>query len=260
MRIRQLTKSLLVLTLLHLCSCSMLGVSNREYSKTYTIRRGDTLSGVGDRYGVSPSLLQDINDIDDPRQIAVGTVIYLPDEARLRPSSPSTYALNRKLQQAPRVTGHLTPNYASENVRTVSLTGVRQYRNRLILPVQGARLSSPFGFRGGRFHEGVDLCVQSGTEIHAAHSGKVVYVSEHFSRYGKIVVIQGEGLITVYGHNRKNRVSIGDEVEKGDWIADVGATGDATGPHVHFEVRVKDAQGRYNAVDPFLFLGRTSES
>jgi murein DD-endopeptidase MepM/ murein hydrolase activator NlpD len=59
--------------------------------------------------------------------------------------------------------------------------------------------------------------------------------------------------MTVYGHNSKNLVSKGDRIDKGDRIAKVGQTGDASGPHLHFETRVMDDNGRYAAVNPMVF-------
>jgi murein DD-endopeptidase MepM/ murein hydrolase activator NlpD len=86
-----------------------------------------------------------------------------------------------------------------------------------------------------------------------------VYVSEKFGGYGRVVVIKGDHLLTVYAHNSRNRVDVGDVVRKGDWIADVGQTGDASGPHVHFETRILDDSGRYAAVDPFNFISGARE-
>jgi murein DD-endopeptidase MepM/ murein hydrolase activator NlpD len=124
----------------------------------------------------------------------------------------------------------------------------------MVMPIQGATYSSKFGWRWSKFHEGIDLAAPEGTKILAAHAGRVVYVSNSYHGYGKIVVVRGEGLMTVYGHNKRNRASVGDDVQKGDWIADVGQTGDASGPHLHFETRVQDDNGRFAAVDPVLFL------
>jgi murein DD-endopeptidase MepM/ murein hydrolase activator NlpD len=102
----------------------------------------------------------------------------------------------------------------------------------------------------------MDLAAPEGTKIIAAHAGRVVYTSDAYYGYGRVVVIRGEGLMTVYGHNSRNRVSVGESVAKGDWIADVGQTGDASGPHLHFETRVIDRSGRFAAVDPALFFRR----
>jgi murein DD-endopeptidase MepM/ murein hydrolase activator NlpD len=115
-------------------------------------------------------------------------------------------------------------------------------------------VSSRFGQRWSDFHEGIDIKASEGTPIYAAHSGTVVYSSNGLRGYGNMIVLKGEGLLTVYGHNRKNRVKVGDLVKIGDHIADLGKTGKATGPHLHFETRVKDASGQNIAVDPFVFF------
>ncbi|AHV99315.1 murein hydrolase activator EnvC family protein [Paenibacillus sabinae] len=116
----------------------------------------------------------------------------------------------------------------------------------LLLPVGNARISSPYGYRihpvtGERkLHTGVDFAVPQGTDIHAAESGTVI-VAEWWSGYGYCVVIDhGGGMWTLYGHIREGgiKVSVGDKVERGQTIAESGATGRVTGPHLHFEVRI----------------------
>jgi murein DD-endopeptidase MepM/ murein hydrolase activator NlpD len=74
------------------------------------------------------------------------------------------------------------------------------------------------------------------------------------SGYGNMVVIRGENFMTAYAHNRRNTVSVGDSVRQGQKIAEVGMTGRASGPHLHFETRVQNSEGKYVAVDPFLFF------
>ncbi|WP_025699569.1 murein hydrolase activator EnvC family protein [Paenibacillus durus] len=116
----------------------------------------------------------------------------------------------------------------------------------LLLPVGSARVSSPYGYRihpvtGDRkLHTGVDFAVPQGTDIHAAEAGTVI-VAEWWSGYGYCVVIDhGGGMWTLYGHIREGgiKVSVGDKVERGQTIAESGATGRGTGPHLHFEVRI----------------------
>jgi murein DD-endopeptidase MepM/ murein hydrolase activator NlpD len=115
-------------------------------------------------------------------------------------------------------------------------------------------LTSGFGWRSSKFHEGVDIAAPSDTPVYAAHDGEVIFVSRGFYGYGRTVIIRGGGLVTLYAHNSVNHVEVGDWVKRGDRIADVGATGDASGPHCHFEVRVQDDTGRYIAVNPLRFL------
>lgn len=108
-----------------------------------------------------------------------------------------------------------------------------------VWPVKAGVVSSKYGQRTRRhFHEGIDIRVNRGTPIYAAKNGKVIYSSRRIHGYGNMVVIQHpNGFATVYAHNKKNLVRVGDLVEQGDLIGYVGATGRATGPHLHFEVR-----------------------
>ena len=110
------------------------------------------------------------------------------------------------------------------------------------LPVDGA-ISSPKGWRRDpingetRFHSGTDIAAPEGTPIRAVAGGRVIE-SGIKGGYGNTVVIQTEdGRKMLYAHNSQNFVRVGDEVSRGEPIAQVGSTGRATGPHVHFEVK-----------------------
>lgn len=117
-----------------------------------------------------------------------------------------------------------------------------------IWPVSGP-VTSPFGWRWGRMHEGIDIGAASGTPIRAAGSGTVIYAS-WMEGYGNLVVIDhGNGLATAYGHQSSIAVSAGQSVTQGQTIGYVGCTGHCFGPHVHFEVRVNGAP-----VDPLGYL------
>jgi murein DD-endopeptidase MepM/ murein hydrolase activator NlpD len=110
-------------------------------------------------------------------------------------------------------------------------------------------LGSPFGRRWGSMHSGIDLAGSYGSAILAASAGVVLYAGPE-QGYGRLVRIQEpDGTQTWYGHMSKYLVKAGDHVQAGQLIARVGAAGDATGPHLHFEVHVG---GR--AVDPVPFL------
>ena len=136
---------------------------------------------------------------------------------------------------------------ASPKKEIVAL-GTKESGNIFRRPAYGA-ISSRFGFRSGRPHEGIDIAGNSGDPIYAAAGGKVIY-SGWESGYGNLIKIDhGDGYITYYGHNTKNLVSVGKKVSKGDKIATLGTTGNSTGPHLHFEVR---SNGK--PVDPMKFL------
>jgi|SRR5581483_6927837 len=118
----------------------------------------------------------------------------------------------------------------------------------LIWPVSGP-ITSPFGWRWGRMHEGIDIGVGYGTPIHAAAAGTVIYCGWE-SGYGNFVVIDhGGNLATAYGHQSSIAVSCGQQVSQGQVIGYVGCTGHCFGPHLHFEVRING-----NAVDPLGYL------
>jgi murein DD-endopeptidase MepM/ murein hydrolase activator NlpD len=113
---------------------------------------------------------------------------------------------------------------------------------KMIWPVDG-RISSEYGwrihpiFRDRRFHAGIDIAVPTGTLVKVAAEGKVIE-SRYISGYGYTVIIDnGGGISTLYGHNSKLLVKSGNTVKVGSSIAKAGSTGFSTGPHVHFEVR-----------------------
>jgi murein DD-endopeptidase MepM/ murein hydrolase activator NlpD len=106
----------------------------------------------------------------------------------------------------------------------------------LIWPVSGP-ITSGFGWRWGRMHEGIDIGAACGTTIHAAASGTVIYAG-WMDGYGNITIIDhGGGLATAYGHQSSIYVS-GGSVSQGQAVGAVGSTGHSTGCHLHFEVRV----------------------
>jgi murein DD-endopeptidase MepM/ murein hydrolase activator NlpD len=124
-----------------------------------------------------------------------------------------------------------------------------------ITPVQGFRLTSAFGNRehpilgGVRMHEGVDLAVPTGTPIYAPADG-LVEMAQRFGSYGNFIkILHGGEMETRYGHLSAYNVTAGEYVHKGDVIGYVGSTGRATGPHLHYEVRIDG-----HAVDPMPYL------
>jgi peptidoglycan hydrolase-like protein with peptidoglycan-binding domain len=117
----------------------------------------------------------------------------------------------------------------------------------LALPV-----GDEFGPRGAAFHPGIDIPAERGAAVAAAAPGVVIEARSAGDGYGRRVVVDhGGGVTTISAHLSRLAVAAGDEVEPGDVVGYVGASGEATGPHLHFEVRVRGA-----AVDPLPALRR----
>lgn len=109
-------------------------------------------------------------------------------------------------------------------------------------------LSSAFGVRDGVMHKGIDFAADLGTPIEAALEGKVIF-SGVLNGYGKVIKIShNNGMETVYAHCSKLYVDDGELVRKGQHIADVGSTGNSTGPHLHFELKISG-----NPIDPLSY-------
>jgi len=138
----------------------------------------------------------------------------------------------------------------------------RSYRERIpsnVLfdkPVDGGHLSSPFGLR--RFfngeprnpHSGLDFAVPAGTPVKAPADGKVILVGDYFFNGKTIFLDHGQGLISMFCHLSSIDVKPGQDVARGGIVGRVGATGRATGPHLHWNVSLNDAR-----VDPAIFIG-----
>jgi peptidoglycan hydrolase-like protein with peptidoglycan-binding domain len=119
---------------------------------------------------------------------------------------------------------------------------------RLGWPLRG-RIASPFGPRWNRFHEGVDISANEGERIGASLAGRVIFADWN-DGFGQLVTIaHHRGVVTMYAHLSRIEVSVGERVSAGEEIGRVGHTGDATGPHLHFEVRLRGA-----SVDPLPAL------
>lgn len=117
------------------------------------------------------------------------------------------------------------------------------------------KVSSNFGPRGRKHHDGIDIPAPRGTPVVAVDTGVVIYSDNGIRGYGNMIVVaHGDDIFTVYAHHRKNIADKGDRVEKGQVIAEVGNTGRSTGPHLHFEIRVKN-----KVRNPAQFLSASEE-
>lgn len=129
--------------------------------------------------------------------------------------------------------------------------GSGAYSGTLGYPTNSRRISAGYpNYSSGRYHGGVDFPVPSGSAVYAAASGTVIIAKNLNYSYGHYLVVDhGNGLSTLYAHNTTLLVGVGSHVTKGQVIARSGSTGNSTGPHCHFEVRVNGTR-----VNPFNYL------
>lgn len=194
----------------------------------HALARGETLWQLSQRYGVSVDAIVRANQIEDPRNLAAGTRIFVPGAEPLPGDEAPPLA-----DAVPLVRGcALTDDQKQERQAQAR----READVVFEWPVRGA-VTTCFAPENGRPHDGIDIAVPEGTPVHAAEAGKVVY-SAPLGAYGNLIVVRHAGTYTsLYAHNEKNLTEPGAFVEKGDVIAESGDSGNATGPHVHFEIR-----------------------
>ena len=194
----------------------------------HRVKSGENLYRIGQAYGVDYRDLARVNAIGDPNRIEIGQRLIVPNATRELPVEVITPTRARGVAPAPSV--------------------LPADRSPFVWPVVG-RVMDTFGPRGETHHDGIDVAAPIGAPVRAARGGRVLY-SDDLVRYGNVLIVDhGEGYVTVYAHNRANGVATGAIVRQGDVIAEVGDSGDASAPSLHFEVR-KDNIAR----NPLHFL------
>ena len=202
---------------------------------------------VGIPLSVQPGTQQVIVNGNQPLSFQVGSKHYreqritLKNQQQVTPNAKNLARIERELAEQTRAYQQFSP---------------RQPSNLLFdRPVNGP-LSSPFGLR--RFfngeernpHSGLDFAANSGTPIKAPAAGKVILIGDYFFNGKTVFVDHGQGLISMFCHLSKVDVQLGQELPRGGVLGRVGATGRATGPHMHWNVSLNDAR-----VDPAIFIG-----
>jgi len=225
MPFHQFFKILFLLTYLFLTACQGFQFDpwpETQYGIYHTVQKGQTLYRIAQVYEIDMEVLSRANHIRDTSKIKVGTQLWIPGARRvLSIPTTSTPSDSSRFRSA-----------SKKNIPTV-----RPRKGILIWPTKGT-LTSGFGNRNGRRHEGIDIAAPKGTPINAAAAGEVVFSGWGPTGYGKMVILEHKNhLTTVYAHNSKILVKKGARVKQGQRISLMGSTGRSTGPHLHFEVR-----------------------
>lgn len=201
----------------------------------HVVQRGENLYRIGLRYGVPFQQLANHNGIRAPYEIEVGQQINLPVGTQV--ASTTSGGSSR------------APTTAS-NRDTYTPPPAEAGAPRFDWPIRGQVLSS-FGRRpNGERNDGINIEAPSGAEVRAAAPGQVVYAGSELAGYGQLVLIRhSAGYVTAYAHNSRLLVREGDQISRGQIIAQAGATGTVDRPQVHFEIR-----SGVNPVDPMSYL------
>ncbi|MFH0799430.1 MAG: peptidoglycan DD-metalloendopeptidase family protein [Pseudomonadota bacterium] len=211
------------------------------------MRTGDSIWRIAQTYRVDVQQLAEYNNILDPNDVQPGMRLYIPPRNKKAAFKKLPFGTEVS-EEKPAAKSARHKGGESDYTKPIRL-----YRGRFDWPMDG-KIGSPFGMRNGRRHDGVDLLAPSGTPIHAAAAGRVVFVGQ-MRGYGNLILVRHEGdFFTAYAHNSVNKVKKDQAVKKGQLIAEVGRTGRATGPHLHFEIR----HGQ-TARNPLFFLPAQQE-
>jgi murein DD-endopeptidase MepM/ murein hydrolase activator NlpD len=201
----------------------------------HVVADGQTLWRIAKVYEIAVDELARANGIDDPASLAVGQSLFVPGATEVRHVPPYPAPLTGA---PPQVARHGA-------------------RSSFDWPVPGGRVLSGYGVpRRTHRHAGIDIGASHGQAVRAAESGRVVYSGSTLRGYGKTIIIDhGNDLQSLYAHNSDLLAREGDRVERGQTIARIGRTGNASTDHCHFEIRKSDVP-----VDPMLYLKRESET
>ena len=193
---------------------------NVPVGTSYTVKRGDTVYGVSRASGIMMNDLVRINALEQPYALRVGQVLKIPGRTS---NSPVRVAI----APPPKISG-----------------------KGFMWPVNGNVISSYGPKRAGYHNDGVNIRAPMGSSVYASESGVVVHAGNKLKGYGNLILIKHQnGWITAYAHNDKLLVTKGQQVVRGQVVAQVGRTGRVDSPQLHFEMRKGS-----RAVNPALYL------
>ncbi|HJN22876.1 MAG TPA: M23 family metallopeptidase [Rhodospirillales bacterium] len=200
-------------------------------TKRHAVERGDTLNGISRRYGVGLYVLARANGLATPYIIKVGKTLRIPGaggQARIAQGGG---------QIRPRARDSKSTAPAPKPPIRVSEPPVRGGKG-FLWPVKG-KLVSRFGVKQKGLHnDGINIAAPRGTAVVAAENGIVAYAGNELRGFGNLLLVKHSGgWLTAYAHNERLLVKRGEQVRKGQRIANVGSTGTVSTPQLHFELR-----------------------
>ena len=223
--------------------------------KQYRVRRGDTMSGIADRFGLSLDTVASLNRTAGMgvHRLDIGELIKVPNQDGIFLTVTDLDTLCQEhgvLPDAVLRTNDVTRDQLSASME-LFFPGVQHSGRELSLatgtafqrPARGGWVSSRFGprkdpFGGGwRQHRGVDIAAPHGTRVYSVQDGRVAAVGSNGVLGKYIIVAHFAGYSSLYAHLSRIYVSRGEGVSGGETIGAIGSTGRSTGPHLHFELR-----------------------
>jgi len=233
----------------------------------WTASGGEDLYAVAARLALPYETLATLNGIGRPRPLSAGEELIIPSVAGVfvpaRPRNDIDMLLQARLEEIVKDEIHVTVETKAGRAGFTFYPGSRFFATErsfflnvgFRMPLSKPVLTSGFGFRKSpidghdRMHEGIDLAAPQGTEVLAAREGTVVYVGTDPVLGLHLIIAHEGGLQTIYGHLSSVAVVLNETVRSGTIIGAVGSTGQSTGPHLHFEIRLSGS-----ARDPSSYL------
>ncbi len=230
---------------------------------TVYVRPGDTLSHIAERHRVSEEDIVVMNNITNPDHILSGDQLYVPaygvgrtpvDAATTRPTRrASTQSTQTRQASYQPNTSRAALSQSSGQTPRQSAPAAPSTSARFQWPMRGSVISSYGTDANGERNDGINIAADRGTPFRAAEAGTVSYVGNELRGFGNLLLIKHDnGFVTAYAHADRIDVARGQRVEAGQFVGQLGATGDVPQPQLHFEIR----QGT-KPVNPIALLVET---
>ena len=207
--------------------------------------RGDTVQSIAEKYKLKPDAIREANRLEKDGKLDSGQLVLIPG---VIPSSATAIKPSTATPQTVSAAANISSLASPKSAQAV-LPAARAPRaaagDTLVWPVVG-----PLSTNYSPSHRGLDVVANQGIPIKAALAGRVIGAAEADGPYGWYVMLEhGGGFTTVYAHLSKIRVKVGDVLQKGQILGEVGSTGQSTGAHLHFELRQSNVP-----IDPRPYL------